>query len=246
MEVDKQADKKMTVEEIKEKCKILNNATPEQSGEEITTILHYFPLMARGDAIRLMLHHLKIPFYDNLITQEMWPKEKESGRFEFKQLPVLQMGEKYYPQQRAILRYLGKKYNYYPTDVELAFEVDAIMDAIADAFANGGTFIFLKFAIRSPDWEKAIPTSISTYSNFLGIIEKILSRKENKEFIVGDGLTIADFLLVSCLRSHVMNPNFKLYFGKLICEYPRVIQYFHDRATEWSNIIEKAGNKYSY
>ena len=46
--------------------------------------LYYFPLYARGEAIRIMLSHAKQPFEDIRVSFQDWPKLKaEPGMFEF-------------------------------------------------------------------------------------------------------------------------------------------------------------------
>ena len=58
---------------------------------------------------------------------EMKPK------FEFGTVPVLEMNGKRYTQSKAILRFLGRTYGYYPeSDPEQAFLIDSGIDGIED------------------------------------------------------------------------------------------------------------------
>ena len=57
---------------------------------------------------------------------------KEKGMFEFGQVPVLEDHGRRLSQSSAILRYIGKKYGYYPKDELEAWKVDSTLDAIKD------------------------------------------------------------------------------------------------------------------
>ena len=61
---------------------------------------------------------------------------KEEGLLEFGQLPVLVWPEDgaYLTQSNAILRALGIRFGYYPTDPMERWQVDSTLDAIADIY----------------------------------------------------------------------------------------------------------------
>ncbi len=72
--------------------------------------LHYFNFYGRGEPIRLLLTHAKIPFEDIRMTLPEWPAAK--GNFEFGQVPVLEVTDAEgkvtkYSQTNSILRYLS-------------------------------------------------------------------------------------------------------------------------------------------
>ena len=104
--------------------------------------LHYFPMYGRVEPIRMLLSKAKVEFED--VQHEPfteWPKFKTEGGLEFAQLPVLFVTDpatgvkKQYNQTGAIMRYLGKKYGFYPADIEDAWAVDSAMDASSDVGA---------------------------------------------------------------------------------------------------------------
>lgn len=96
--------------------------------------LHYFPIYGRGEAIRMLLAHAKVPFTDAFITHEEWPKAKNSPLCEFGQIPVLELPDgKKLSQSKAILRYLGVQHGYYPiNDHYQAYLVDSFLDSVDD------------------------------------------------------------------------------------------------------------------
>jgi glutathione S-transferase len=57
---------------------------------------------------------------------------KKAGKLEFGQIPALEIEGRMYVQSMSILRMLGRKYGYYPEDVETGWRVDSTIDAAQD------------------------------------------------------------------------------------------------------------------
>ena len=59
---------------------------------------------------------------------------KDSGKLEFGQVPMLEMPDGHrFVQSWAILRYLGRIYDYYPIeDAKIAWKIDSTIDAVED------------------------------------------------------------------------------------------------------------------
>eukprot|EP01022_Parablepharisma_sp_SALTPOND_P028554 TRINITY_DN71137_c0_g1_i1.p2 TRINITY_DN71137_c0_g1~~TRINITY_DN71137_c0_g1_i1.p2 ORF type:complete len:410 (-),score=66.78 TRINITY_DN71137_c0_g1_i1:3485-4714(-) len=160
--------------------------------------LYYFDIPGKAEAIRLLLHHAKVPFEDIRINFPDWPKYKET--FEGKQVPVLEIDGKKHGQSWAILEYLGAKYGYLPTDPKNFYENSCIMsvcDDINDKLSNA-------FAPYSPYDEEAkkklkedIPKTV--FPTFLAYIEKKLEAKTCKEFLVGCKYSVADFYFLGMI-----------------------------------------------
>ena len=69
--------------------------------------LHYFPLYVRGEAIRMLLSHAKVPFKNRVIPMAEWRdiKKNELGG---SQVPVMDCEDgTRMTQSTAILRFLG-------------------------------------------------------------------------------------------------------------------------------------------
>ena len=106
--------------------------------------LTYFNLYARGEAIRMLLHHKKVDFEDEIINPADWSKLKRSGRFPQEQLPVFETEDgTVLHQSAAIIRYLGMVYGYYPEDPEQAYWCDWSIDTVNDAMRkNPHSFLY--------------------------------------------------------------------------------------------------------
>ena len=95
--------------------------------------VHYFPLYVRGEAIRMLLTHAAIPFTDHVIGWDEWKDQRKlmpGG-----QVPVLEFnkdGGQKVGQSHAILRFLGAKYGYYPSDSRTALTCDSWLCAYED------------------------------------------------------------------------------------------------------------------
>ena len=98
--------------------------------------LHYFDSYGRAESIRFLLFHAGIKFENVHHTPESLKELKDSGVLEFGQLPALEDEGKFYCQSWAILRFLGRKYGYYPSDPEVAWKVDSVIDAVEDYFGS--------------------------------------------------------------------------------------------------------------
>ena len=98
--------------------------------------LVYFKAHGRVDAIRMLLNHAKVEFEDKQITPEEWMQGDIKKELVLGQAPMLNIDGKSLFQSMAILRYIGRKYGYYPEDAYQAYLVDLIMDAQSD-FCNG-------------------------------------------------------------------------------------------------------------
>ena len=91
--------------------------------------------MGRAEPIRMLLTHAQVNFIDERISFQEFDQMKKEGRFEFGQLPALVWPDgTYYSQSQAILRALGIRYGYYPSDIVERYQVDSTLDAIQDIF----------------------------------------------------------------------------------------------------------------
>ena len=116
---------------------------------------------------------------------------KAKGTLEFGQLPVLRQSDgTVMAQSGAILRALGIKYGYYPSDAMERWQVDSTIDAISDIFEFAAKCYFG----ATDQAKKASLAELLQYRlpKFLKVMNK---RLEGKRYMVGREITIADFAL---------------------------------------------------
>ena len=169
----------------------------------MTTKVHYFAGYGRGEVLRMLLAHAKVDYENVFYSFADLPKAKESGNLEFGQLPVLEIDGKFYSQSIAILRFLGNKYGYNPEEPYTAWRVDSTIDSIGDLLNA-----YYKATFTSNEDDKAALWKVfyeTTYPKWLTVIESRLKSNTTQKYIVGDKMTIADFLIAAIAYGTFMN-----------------------------------------
>merc|ERR1711988_1519011 len=106
--------------------------------------LYYFNISGKGEALRLAMNHLKIPFTDyRFSSREEFYEMKNSGKLAFGQVPALEITNKQnksvkiLTQSASLLRFIAKldpERKLYPDDPILSCKIDGIVDQEADTF----------------------------------------------------------------------------------------------------------------
>ena len=206
--------------------RLITTAKPSRSS---TIKIEYFEnSYSRPDPLVQLLKHKGIPFEYVTITQEAWGKRKAAGDTgEFGGLPITTRDGQIQQQTLAVLRSLGIQYGYYPTnDWQKAGMIDMIVYTWGDVFDTLG-----KIMIFTEDSEK--PAAIYAFKTgllpqFLALCEKQLEKNGKvQKYIVGEELTIADFVL-ACLTFNVLK-NVKCPLsgplGPVLDNYPKFSKY---------------------
>ena len=137
---------------------------------------------------------------------------------------MLEKEGKQYTHFYSVLRFLGKKYGYYPQDDKMTcYQIDTILEAIKDPYSR-----FLKYceAYDKKANTKALYklTQYLTHTT-LKVLNEKLKHKENKTFIIGSNLTIADFALFGFLKACVFNKSHSGVFAGIINQYEEITNY---------------------
>ena len=164
--------------------------------------LFYFDIYGRAESIRFLLAHAKVEYENVLINGEVLQKLKAEGKLEFGQVPLFETEDgKLLVQSWAILRFLGRKYGYYPEDPETAWKIDSTIDAVEDYLNAYFKFNFEsneeKKAIFKEAWLKLLPTWVAA-------IEKRITSNGGK-YVAGEKITIADFALATVGFNMLLN-----------------------------------------
>lgn len=194
--------------------------------------VHYYGCYGSAESIRMLLSHAKLPFENVDYTPEIFAEAKKGEIFEFKQAPVLEFEGKHYSQSHAILRLLGRKFNYYPTDIHQAYLVDSLLDSVKDV----GTAYSKATWSQNEDEKKTLLAAFyeTTFPNWCTVIEKRLNENSSQKHIVGDTQTIADFALATVGHSIVYNeanPG-REPLQAVISRFPTLVSYFEAQKEE--------------
>lgn len=167
--------------------------------------LYYFDGFGLAEQIRLLLKHAKIDFEDIRYSQEEFKKAKEEHpeRFEFGQVPVLEIDGQFFSQSTAIVRSLGSQHGLYSTDPLTMHQIDSSIDALKDLVQQMVT------AFRTTDEEAKAKALDNYFANVLPVfVERIENRLKNnssQKRLVGDNLTIADIVFAGIVTSRYFN-----------------------------------------
>ena len=156
--------------------------------------LTYFNLRARGETARMILVYNNIPYNDNRIEFSEWLELKNSGYYEFGQIPVIEIDGMTIPQARDINRYLCQKYGCYPSDPVSIYYTESIVSFKWDIYAG------LVPAIFYGDTEERNKYVRDVLPEKLRYLERRLKRNNDGDgWFVGDGPTLGDFEIFQIL-----------------------------------------------
>ena len=148
------------------------------------------------------------------MTFDAFEQMKAKGSLEFGQLPVLRQSDgTMMAQSGAILRALGIKYGYYPSDAMERWQVDSTIDAINDIF----DFVAKCLFGGTDQSKKASLADLLQYRlpKFLKAMNK---RLDGKRYMTGREITIADFALGGFFLQTVANehsPHYEQFLTEL-------------------------------
>ena len=168
--------------------------------------LYYFDAPGRAEQIRAIFRNHKVAFEDVRIKMEQWPAMKNDPKFEFGQLPVLEVNGELIAQTHAIMYFLGKMYNLIPNDMMEEYEMNNIICAVNDLI---NAIAAAALGSKTPEEKKTKMEEFFTKTlPFTGEkIEAKIKNKANKCFLVGNSLTLADFSLSGLAIALYSNPE---------------------------------------
>ena len=190
--------------------------------------LYYFNSYGRAEVIRLLLDYAKAEYEDIRYTKEEWAEVKnDSEKFRYGQVPVLEKDGKFYCQTIAILRFLGREYGYYPTDPELVYQHEKVMDICTDFLIP----LIKVFFMESPEEkQKAFGELIAThFPKFFGYFEDHLKENSSKDYMIGDSITVVDFAILNLIYENAYNEKTKDFVMPVLENYPTLKAYLETR-----------------
>jgi len=148
----------------------------------------------------MTLHHSKADWKDTITTGDDFKARKESGSLPGGQVPVLIHEGKTLNESMAILRYVGRKVGYVPTNDYDLWVCDRSVD-----FFNGHGFT-LGPKIFAKDWSDEAKEAFT--KNVNGACNHLAKHLPGDKFICGDKITIADMCAAQYFFSFIHNKSF--------------------------------------
>lgn len=193
--------------------------------------MYYFNGYGRAEPIRLLLNHAGVQFTDKRYERKEWSDNKKN--MPGKKVPILELADgTKIGQSVSILRFLGKKYGYYPEDPLEAHKCDYLIDCYNDKFlgialntALPDNILNFKPPMLPGDIKLPVPIPNKAIPKWIEFLEPYLNEGE---FLCGEKLTIADFVIGGLYTNTITNDN--TLFG----------------VDKWSDLLKKYPNFKSY
>ncbi|XP_072391075.1 glutathione S-transferase-like [Diabrotica undecimpunctata] len=157
----------------------------------------YFNFTARGEPIRMLLSYGEIPFEDERISREDWPKIKPTTPLG--QLPVLEIDGKQIPHSISICRYLASVVKLDGKDAKENLRIDVAVETLLDLQKLAFEYVFESDAAKKDEKNKKLEESVPL---FLGKLEE--QANKNGGYTALDRLSWADIIFI-CIYEGLMN-----------------------------------------
>ncbi|XP_068736755.1 hematopoietic prostaglandin D synthase-like [Montipora capricornis] len=168
--------------------------------------LTYFDLKGRAEAIRIAFEYAGVKYEDVRISWENratgeWSQTKNSGKFPFGTLPILEVDGVTLSQSMAILRFVAKRHGLSPEDEIQLAKADAFAEEVY-ALENG----FIRTLLNpNPEENKDLMDKFfsETVPMSAQYLEKILEKNEKCEvYCVGNKLSYADIYFFTFFNNY--------------------------------------------
>jgi len=161
--------------------------------------LYYFPVRARAEAIRLILHYKQIPFEDIRVTKEEWPAKKST--FAFGQMPVLEVDGRQIAHSWSILRYLANKYGLAGQSESETVTLDQTLELWRDYVDSSSPYVAIRAGFVEGDKEKIRKEKLlPALEKFGPHLERIL-KESGSGFFGKSGVSYVDFYIAEAVFS---------------------------------------------
>mmetsp|Transcript_4415 Transcript_4415/g.5114 ORF Transcript_4415/g.5114 Transcript_4415/m.5114 type:complete len:252 (-) Transcript_4415:83-838(-) len=198
--------------------------------------VYYWPARGRGQQVRLVLAEAGVEFED--VSFDMTKEEsklsffancKKIGGHLTTNIPMVDIDGKILTQSSAVMKYLGRRFSLYPSNLDDAYTVDMLL-ATAEDLRSANYKPMKMFGGSEADKQHyktdVLPVHLSNYERLLG----------DKDYFTGRTLTVADLSLYDTL--HVVECQ----VPGTLREYPKLKSFF-DRVQARPTLAKFLGSK---
>ena len=180
---------------------------------ESTYKLYYFNGNGRAVNLRAMLTLAKANWEDCRFTFAEWPAVKSTGKFEFGQLPALEVDGKVKVQTMALEVFVARRFGFLGTNAEDEYQILNLLCSRDDFSKSFRLLIFPTEEQKSQREEivrnlreKELPLLMSTF-------EKKYLENGNRKYFLGEQFSLADIFLANVFFQLFESSTYKDLFG---------------------------------
>jgi glutathione S-transferase len=199
--------------------------------------IYYFNFNGRVLIAKGILYFMKLPFTYITFTEEEWSKEKISGKFEFQQLPAVEINNKIYVQSTAIEIYLARKFNLMGDNIEDEYKIVSFLCSKNDLIDHLRPLVRPDIYITDSERTNLI---VNILPKYFSQYEKTYKNSKGKYFI-SDTVTLADIVITiliyyiflidekrSLLLKHIIDKYSPNLLGFVVRFYKKEMLHFFD------------------
>lgn len=153
--------------------------------------LTYFDFSGLGEPIRFIFHYANIPFEDNRVSNEEWPKLKPNTPLG--QMPVLEFDGKTLHQSLPIARYVAKLAGLNGDNDLEAYEIDAAAETVNEVRIAISQYVHEQEPLRKTQIKQTLDKERLPF--YLGKLDSWA--KANNGYLANGKISWADLYLVS-------------------------------------------------
>jgi glutathione S-transferase len=181
--------------------------------------LHYFGVNARGGIIRAILYYTKTPFEDVKYTFESWAGVKNSGDFEFNQLPMLESNGLKMIQSGAIILELANEFNLLGSNAQerylntsLLFNLEDVLPKLVPAVFGMSSEAIANMPVKAKEFlEVHSPAFLTKYEERF--------KKYGGKYAIGDNFSLSDIIYTFIIQSVYRNSMRKDTWEPVLLQY---------------------------
>ena len=193
-------------------------------------VLGYWNIRGLATPIRLLLEHAGVEYEEQLydcggpptFDRSAWFDKKFTLGLDFPNLPYYLDGDVKLSQSHVILRYLAAKHNLAGNTDEARLRADLCAAQVMDYHMDYARMVAYnpEHEKNKPEYEKNLADRLKALTAFLG----------DRQFVAGDHVTYADFVLYEYLEGQVFfKPN-------VLEDFPALAK-FHGRVNELESVM---------
>lgn len=193
--------------------------------------LHYLNLNAKSNVPKAILNYSKVDFKLITYTGEELNliKKNDPSKFEYQQLPVLEIDGFCLPQAKSINMYLSRKYNLYGDNDKEGALIQSIFDSYEDFWVK---FRNIVFPLNKYEEENKLKFKKNFFEveaeKYLKIYERRLVNN-GKKFMVGTRFSSADIWVACIMHNLFKHPLRKSEYEPLIVKHTPYLNEFVDK-----------------